>query len=394
MKSVKLLPLLIIFSLIGCCIEVDIAVPGFPEMARHFGVTEELIQRTLSVNFLGFCLASLIWGPLSEVFGRRKTLLFGQLLFALSGLFCALTDSIETLIICRFFQGFGASAMSTICIALVSDVYQGEKMVRFNGVLNALLTAAMAAAPIAGGFLTEAFGWRSNYTTVALVSGATFALLLAFLPETLRQKKPFELKTTLNSYTTLLFCPRFMRDALIPTLTVAGYLSFLGCGAFLYVDEMGLSPATYALCQGIVVACYSLTCFLAPRLKEPLLLGSAMLLLGVFFIGALYQKGLLEPITLTGAMSLYAIGCALLYTPIFSRSMEHHPDLKGYSSSFLMFFRMLFLALSMGAVGALYDGTLLAVAAATASLSFAALFLLQSSKYRILIKMIMPPTKV
>mgnify|MGYP000280068224 CR=1 FL=1 len=101
-----LLPYLLIISLITCCIEMDIVVPSFPAMAKYFATTEDKIQWTLGLNFLGFFVSTLFYGPLSESFGRRRVMVWGGVLFTLSGIGCALANSLPILILFRFLPNF------------------------------------------------------------------------------------------------------------------------------------------------------------------------------------------------------------------------------------------------------------------------------------------------
>ncbi len=384
----KLLPILLILSLIGCCIEVDISVPGFPDMARYFGTSEDMIQWTLSLNFLGFCLSSLIWGPLSESFGRRRMLILGNILFTLGGLGCALGQSIDWIIACRFFQGFGASATSIIAIAMVADTYQGEKAARFNGILNSIITASMAIAPVAGGFINHYLGWRANYSSVALISLTTLILISLFIPETKPDFDPWRPKKTAGQYLTLFTSRKFMTYSFIPSIIVSGYLAFLGCGSFLYIDQIGTSVIQYSLYQGFVVASFSLVSFFSGRILK--IIGSktsviAGALLTTLSAAALVLQSFAYPgsaALITLFMSVYSVGSALIYTSVFTDSMEIFPEMKGLSSSALMFMRMFMCSATMWLISVIYNGSLFPIACAILSLALIGSFLI-SGMYRL-----------
>ena len=102
MKNKALLPWVLITSLITACIEIDLSVPGFPAMADYFMADVTDIQWTLNINFIGFCVACLIFGPLSDSYGRRKTIIFGFLMFSIGGFGCVLTDSLPLFYCFRF----------------------------------------------------------------------------------------------------------------------------------------------------------------------------------------------------------------------------------------------------------------------------------------------------
>ena len=387
MKTNKILPFLLILSLIGCCIEVDISVPSFPDMARYFATTEDKIQWTLSLNFLGFCLSSLIWGPLSESFGRRRMLIVGNIFFTLGGLGCAFGQSIDWIIAFRFFQGFGASATSIIAIAMIADTYQGERATRFNGLLESVITASMAIAPVAGGFINKFWGWRANYSSVALISLSTLFMIIFFLPETKPNFAPWRPKKTIGHYLTLFANKKFMTYSLVPSILVSGYLAFLGTGAFLLIDQLGVPLIKYSIYQGLIVGSYSLVSFFAGRIVK--LVGkracvTAGAVLTALPAGALVLQSYIYPESaalITLLMCAYSVGSALVYTVVFTDSMHIFPEIKGLSSAALMFMRMFMCSATISLISFIYNGTLFPIACAMLALALTAAFLI-SGMYR------------
>src|SRR5437868_14748147 len=110
---------LLILSLISCCIEVDISVPSFPDMAHYFQVSYVSIQLTIAVNFAGFCLASLFYGPLSDCYGRRKIMLIGNFLLLIGAAACVFATSLNILLLARFIQGLGASCSAVLVFTMI-----------------------------------------------------------------------------------------------------------------------------------------------------------------------------------------------------------------------------------------------------------------------------------
>src|SRR3990167_8835563 len=158
----RFLPLLLLLSLLATCVEVDISVPGFPNIAQYFGVREGLIQLTIAYNFLGFCISALIYGPLSESYGRRRIMLFGNGLMVIGAVGCVYAPTIDILFFSRFIQGLGASTAVVLVFAMIADLYENQKAMRLIGFTNAFLSSSMAVAPVIGGFINEAIGWRGN----------------------------------------------------------------------------------------------------------------------------------------------------------------------------------------------------------------------------------------
>ncbi len=363
MRNLALLPYLLCLAVLAACIETDVSVPGFPDMVRYFSTTEAQVQLTMSVNFFGFCLAGLFNGPLSDSFGRRTIMLLGNIIFLVGGIGTSCASSIETLIAWRFFQGMGASAAFTVVFAMIADAYQGADASKWLERINALLTAAMAAAPVLGGLLVESFGWRSTFGSVAILCFATTLLLVLFLPETLKKRQPFQPKTIARSFSMLLCSGNFWALSLIPSLLSAGYMSFVSGAVFFYTGALGLSLGNFTIHQMCVISSFSIISFLNSHISKRLGSRNALVLGIILNIGggasmlALALLGIPSAWLMTMSMCAFAIGVALCFGVTFAASMEVFPELKGSASSLNMTVRLCIIALAITGVSHYADGT-------------------------------------
>lgn len=361
MRKVHFLSLLIL-SIIACCIEIDISVPSFPDMAAYFSASEMQIQMTIAYNFLGFCFAALFYGPLSESFGRRRLMIIGNACLLLGAAGCAFSPSIQFLWVARFLQGIGAATSAVLVFAIVADVYKGSEATKIIAVMNAIITVCMAIAPVSGAFINEAIGWRGNYGVVALISLVSWCLLVIFLPETKPEVRPFKPIDIWLDYKKILSSIPFLCASFIPTLMYSAFLSFVASASFLYIDTFGLSIRMYALHQGFIVAAFSLVslysnsvivrygakqCVLAAIIIAPILST-------VFILVTLFDPH--SPYLITGIMSLYCVCFAVCYPAIFSRSMEIFPEIKGTASSAIMGMRAFISSAFLVLSGYLYNG--------------------------------------
>ncbi len=365
--SQKLLYILVL-SLISCCIEVDISVPSLPDISDHFDISDGFTQMTIAINFLGFCISAAIYGPLSDSLGRRKVMLIGNALMFIGAFGCTISDNIFFLLLSRFIQGLGASASAVLVFAIIADVCSKAKMANVIGQMNSILTVFMSAAPLAGGFINEKFGWRANYGVVFLVSVVSWICLISFLPETKKDLSLFSFKKIIKDYIRLLCSLKFMVTALIPSLMFAGYMNFITCAPFMYMETFGLSMMHYALHQGLIIGAFSVVSQLSGDIKDFLgeklcvISGLSLLFIGscmIFVLGVLVIN---NPYLTSLSMIIGSIGAALSYPLIFTKSFEIFPDIKGTASSGLMSIRMLITAATIALAASRYDGSLLKVA--------------------------------
>lgn len=387
MKLGKYFAYLLIFSAVAAAMEIELSLPSFPDIARAFEVSEDVIEGTISLNFLGFCLAALFYGPLSDRFGRRPILLIGTSLFLVGSLSCALASSIEMILFSRFIQGLGAAGSFVVVFTMISDAYTGNEATHWIGMLNAILTATMALSPILGGYLNFYLGWSSCYSFIAIMTIIQLALLFFYLPET-RPGKQVQVKECIKDYVLLLKSFRFIQSSLVPTLVAGGYMAFVSVIPFLYRDRLGMTLGEFSWHQASIISSFSLVSYYAHRIAgffgdiRSALIGS---LVSVFATAALLILALFHSIPsvmlITPLMCLFAASCAIPFAIVFSASLSVMPGKNGPASSLLMSMRTLLCALTVQFAGFMYDATLFSTAAIVACCSLAS-FVLALGFYR------------
>jgi len=356
------LPILIL-SLVACSIEVDISVPGFPDMARYFNVDDGTIQMTIAYNFLGFCIGAVLYGPLSDAYGRRPMMVWGNTILAAGAIGCVIAPSIPLLLWARFIQGIGASASAVVVFAMIADAYPNkDKAASLIGMMNAVLTILMAIAPIAGGFINEAIGWRGNYGIVALICWLSLTALALFLPETKTTFETFQVRNIRKDYTQLLKNFSFISASMAPSLLYGAYLAFIAQAPFLYTETFRLSLIAYVLHQATIVLVFAVVSLLSGKIIQRL--GShSCVVVGSFLCGIsslfLVVTSLLapnSPYLMTFFMSILSTGNAICYPIIFTVSLEIFPKIKGTASSAIMSMRSFVCFAFIGATGYFYNG--------------------------------------
>ena len=161
-----------------------IYVPSVPAIARALDTSIARVQMTFVGYLLAFAVSMLVLGPLSDRLGRRRTVLWGLALSAVSSLVCAASTSIEMLIAARVLQGIGACAGMVVGRALIREIWGLEEAARVIAGRAFAATVVQACAPVLGGYLQQWVGWRANFLAVAaILACCTMALMLRYVPD-------------------------------------------------------------------------------------------------------------------------------------------------------------------------------------------------------------------
>ncbi len=163
----------------------DMYMPAMPEIGRDLGATSAQVQMTLSICFLGNGIGNLLFGPLSDRFGRRAPAIWGAGFFVLASIGCAVATDIHSLIAMRFCQALGVMAGMISARAVIVDLFEPREMARFASLMSMVGGLAPVAAPLIGGLVFLEAGWRAVFWALAGLGAATAAAVFFTLPETL-----------------------------------------------------------------------------------------------------------------------------------------------------------------------------------------------------------------
>ena len=152
-------------------LSIDMYLPALPVISAQFGVPAGSTQMTLSTYILGFALGQLIYGPMADSFGRKPVVLGGTLVFAAAAVACALANTIDQLIVMRFFHGLAAAAASVVINALMRDIYPKEEFSRMMSFVMLVTTIAPLMAPIVGGWVLVWLSWHYIFWILAVAVG-------------------------------------------------------------------------------------------------------------------------------------------------------------------------------------------------------------------------------
>ncbi len=352
-------------------VSTDLYLPSLPTLATVFATDEAAVQRTLSVFLIGFAVSQLLYGPLSDRFGRRPVLMGGVAIYVFASIGCALANSVESLTVWRFFQALGACCGPVVGRAVIRDVYGREQAARILAYVGMAMALAPAIGPIVGGILTEAFGWRSNFWVLTGFGIGTLAAVVLLLAETNRVPDPDALRPAqqLRNYGVMLRHRQYLGYVCVVAGVYSAIFSFISGSSFVIVDGLGLSPTAYGFCFAAVVAGYMVGSFSAGRLTGRF--GSDRMILAGAGIATAAGLGMLV-FALAGWFTVISvvtpfvaamIGIGLVLPNAVAGAVGPFPRMAGLAAAFLGFAQFGVAALVGLVVGALTDRTALPMAA-------------------------------
>ncbi len=224
-------------------LSTDIYLPAMPLMAQDLHGNAEL---TITGFLMGFCVAQLIWGPLSDHFGRRLPLFIGMALFMIGSVGCALSTDISQIVFWRVFQALGACTGPMLARAMIRDLFSRTRAAQMLSTLMIIMAIAPIAGPLLGGQMIKITSWHAIFWLLAVIGGLMFVSLF-WLPETLPQEKRVKasLPSAFRNYYALLTNTTFMRFTLCLTFYYVAAYAFITGSPFLYITYFGVEPQHY-----------------------------------------------------------------------------------------------------------------------------------------------------
>lgn len=227
-------------------LSTDLYLPALPGMAEALHTTDELVGYSMSLFFLVYALSSLIWGPLSDKFGRKPILLAGSIIYMASSVSIALTDSIWTLLVMRCLQASGCAAASSMSLAITKDVMRGRLMERIMSFIQAAHVLAPLTAPLIGGAMLLFTTWRGIFWALVLV-GLIALVCATCLSETGRPRRERSLLHAYGRIRVVLANTAFLRPWLLFSAMTMPFMSYLVASSFVYQVEFQLSAQEFSL---------------------------------------------------------------------------------------------------------------------------------------------------
>lgn len=364
-----LLPLLAAITAVGA-VTLNIYLPARPDAQAEFHASVASTGLTVSLAGVSFACGLLAYGPWSDRYGRRPTILFGLLLFIAGTTLSMLSSSMEMLIAARVVQGFGSAAGVTVGRAIVRDLFPAERMARSLAYLTMVVAVANALAPSAGGLLTEYLHWRAVFGALLVASALILYWTIRRLPETLeptaaRARAPSAIVTLAQ----LAIRPAFMTCALQSAVVYANFLVFASYMPYVMKTAFGGTATSYGIwylliALGYFLGNYAVTRWAAHYGQRRLFrAGAAIQCVAAAFALLLAILHCWYPIAVFGPWMLIAFGQGLILPNVTAAAVSLAPAAAGAAAGLLGFVQQMVASATVQALAGVATDTPVPVSA-------------------------------
>jgi DHA1 family bicyclomycin/chloramphenicol resistance-like MFS transporter len=339
-------------------LSMDMYLVSLPDIANLLAAPTARVQLTVSSYLIGFAVGQMLYGPLSDRYGRRPVLLAALALYLVSTLACAAAQSVDPLIGARFLQGVSGSGAIVLARAIVRDIYSGVRAARELSLMGSISAFAPIVAPMIGGVFQTVFGWRSSFIFMCVAAIVATAVAARLLPETMRQPLggPPSLFSVMRGYGAVMRHKGFVLYLGIITAAYAGLFAWISGASVVLQKVYGLSPVTFGFTFALGAGGYMIGATIAARLvvrrglDRTMGIGVVVIAVGGMILAAVVAAGV-PGLWLVVAMAVYLGGVGLAMPQAMAAALTPFPDRAGTAASLMGLIQQAVAALVAAIIG-------------------------------------------
>lgn len=329
--------LMVLLSTLGSFVN-DMFTPALPAMCRFFHTSIPVVQMGLTSGMAGLAVGQLVFGPMSDHYGRKPILVLALSLFIVAAVVSVFSPTIHFFIGCRFFQGIGASAGYLLSRTMPADLYNGRQLAKMMALIGAINGVAPASAPVLGGVTADAYGWKGIFVVLAVLTVLVLVMTM-FGKETLTpsMRTKGSVWQSFKGYKGLVSDGRFMLHVVFKGVALGLLFAYISAAPFILQTHYGMSQTHYGLVIGanaiFVVAGSSLAVRFKP-LKKAAMLGAALVLIGC--VAQAYALWHIKSIVgFEVCMCVILLGLGFIFTTTNTLAMNEGREHAGEASALL-----------------------------------------------------------
>jgi DHA1 family bicyclomycin/chloramphenicol resistance-like MFS transporter len=343
---------------------MQILLPAIPVIRQELQVSTEVAQLTLSLSMFAIAIGTLVYGPLSDKFGRKPVMLLGLSITLFGSVCCLFAHSIGWLIVSRFIQAFGGAVGLVLARAIVRDVYGGQEAARVIATLVMVMVVIPMLSPALGGELMILFGWESVFVVIAVLTSLMALFLYKSLPETLVEPVPFAgVGAMLMNFVRLFQSRVFCGYAFCVTFVSVVFFSFISAAPEIMVSVLKRPATEYGyyfvmVPAGFMAGNYTTRYFGRSYSMNTMIgVGASIAVGGIGLTIALQLLGLHHPLALFAPVALAIFGNGITLPNAQAAAINEFPRFAGSASGLTGFLQMAFSGIAAQLVAIVFNGT-------------------------------------
>lgn len=346
-------------------LSTDMYLPTFPQLAAFFNASAAEVQLTLSIFTFGIGGCQLIYGPLTDRYGRKSIIVGGLFIYVVASVACLFAVQIDQLVILRFIQALGVCAAIVVPRAMVRDLFAREQAAQQLSRMGTIMGLAPAIAPVLGGYIAAFYGWQSVFFVLGLASFIVGMVTVLFVDESLAVKNLNALRPShiARNYLDLIRHREFLGYALTGGLCFGGLFSFISGSPLVLIDVLGVRADNFGYFFGIVVLGYMTGTLLGPKMSHvkglsfSVGIGTIICALGGGSMVAAAWAGFDTLTAIILPMIVYTVGLGVVLPQSQAGAMAPFPEKAGSASALMGFLMLGFAALLGFLIAYFYDQT-------------------------------------
>ncbi len=337
----------------------SVYLPSMPAIQQALNASRSEVQLTMTAYLAAFAVMQVVYGPLADRFGRRPIMLSGGTLFVAGSLLCMAANSIEWVIFGRIVQAIGACAGVVASRATTRDLFEGPDLSKVMVTIAMAFSAVPALAPIIGGALQEAAGWRASFAASALFGGIVLLAVTVWLQETNRSVQArLSFASIWDGYKIVGCHKQFRAYAFTTAATMGGLFAFLTGSPAVAIDDAGLSPLEFGLYPALSIPAFIVTGIIVRKLvaktgDAPLMrAGAALAALGGLAMLAVAWSGQVTALSILVCITIFVAGMGFVFSLGHAGALRHFRERAGVASGLMGVLQLGSAALFSGVVAA------------------------------------------
>ncbi len=321
----------------------DIYLPSIPSLITYFSTTENSIQLTITLYFIGYGVSQLFYGPLSDYYGRRPVILISLCIYLLGTVLCLSSHNVNILLLGRILQGAGIGGAGTIATAIPHDIFSGKKITQAFSCIGIAMSIAPLIAPVLGGYLQVSFGWKASFIFLLIYALIFLLILIFFLPETNSSIRRLTLSPMklIKTYLHILSNKSYVLSLLCLILTLLGEILFVVWMPIILQVHFKISPIENGWLMTFPALSLALGSILSSFLDKFLekeiavFVASIITFMSVILLCLVFYYSGYSILLFSITMSFYMVGTGIIFPSCISLCTSYYPTMTGTAGSLM-----------------------------------------------------------